>query len=78
MHTHTIRTRYTFGDRIRFSSVVQGLGGTGTVYAICFSGDGIIDYLIAVDGDIGHVRGGIEEHEMTLLTGSSDSPHVAE
>ena len=76
MHAHTIRTKYTFGDRVRFDSTFQRRSGIGTVYAICFSGDGIIDYLIAVDGEDGHIQGGIDEHDMTPLTDSSDPPHV--
>ena len=34
MHTLTIQTQFTFGDRVRFDSPTQGCSGTGTVYAI--------------------------------------------
>jgi hypothetical protein len=75
MHTHTVQTKFTFGDRVRVDSTLQQFSGTGTVFAICFDGDGIIDYLITVDGE-DLLRGGIQEYEMTLLTDSADPPQT--
>ena len=48
MHTHTIRTKFTFGDRVSFDSVVQRCSGTGIVCAIVFQEVGMVDYMIAV------------------------------
>ena len=68
MHTHTIRTRFTFGDRVRFDSQMQQLSGEGTVFAITFGADGQIDYLIEIGRDgYSDLQPGILESEMTLL-----------
>ena len=71
MHVHTVRTRFTFGDRVRYSSTHYREGGIGTVFAICFDASGYIDYLVTPDGRDGELLGGVAEDEMTLLTDHS-------
>ena len=66
MHTLTIQTRFTFGDRVRFDSPTQHCSGSGTIFVITIGGDGHLDYMIMTeDGDI---QPGILESEITLLT----------
>ncbi len=68
MHVHTIRTKYTFGDQVRYQSQSPFNGsGTGTIIGINFDQTGWIDYLIEVDGGR-HIQGGITDDEITLLT----------
>lgn len=74
MHIHTVRTKFTFGDRVRFDSVIQRRSGAGIVCAIIFQEDGMVDYMIAVGmkswgtGEtIDEIQPGILESEMTLL-----------
>lgn len=74
MHTHTIRTKFTFGDRVRFNSLLNG-SGVGTVFAICFDESGGVDYLIQLDGR-DDMQGGIADDEMTLITDAFDTPHI--
>jgi hypothetical protein len=69
MHTLTVRTRFTFGDRVRFDSRAQGRSGVGKVFAITIDAEGRIDYMIEMmdrDG-FGDLQPGILEDEMTLL-----------
>lgn len=74
MHTLTIRTRFTFGDRVRFDSVLQHCRGTGTISAITVDGDGHIDYLIEISrGDYSDLQPGILENEITLLENDAES-----
>lgn len=70
MHTHTIRTRFTFGDRIRFNSRMQRCSGEGTVVAFTVGADGQIEYLIEVVGEE-NLQPGILEDEITLLGATS-------
>ncbi len=63
MHTLTIKTKYTFGDRVRFDSPTQGRSGTGTIYAIVIYPEGPIDYMIEVDGEA-IIQPGILEEEI--------------
>jgi hypothetical protein len=66
MHTLTVQTKFTFGDRVRFDSRIQQCSGSGTVFAITVGGDGQIDYMIEIrQGEL--VQPGILENEMTLL-----------
>jgi hypothetical protein len=67
MHTLTIRTKFTFGDHVRFDSRIQGCRGTGTIFAITVDLEGQIDYLIRLDDDPGDLQPGILENEITLL-----------
>ena len=68
MHTHTIRTRFTFGDRVRFDSQLQRLSGEGKVFAITFVADGQVDYMIEIERDgYSDLQPGILEGEITLL-----------
>jgi hypothetical protein len=67
MHTLTLRTRFTFGDRVRFDSRIQNCSGTGTVFAITIDEEKQIDYMIRADGqDL--LQPGILEEEMILLS----------
>ena len=68
MHVHTVRTKFTFGDRVRYGSAPSREGGTGTVFAISFDASGFIDYLVAPDGRDGELLGGVTEDEMALLS----------
>jgi hypothetical protein len=68
MHTLTVQTRFTFGDRVRFESATQGRSGVGTVFAITIDRYGHFDYMLEIDGDeSGALQPGILEGEMTLL-----------
>jgi hypothetical protein len=67
MHTLIVRTKYTFGDRVRFDSPTQRRSGTGTVYAIVSYAQGPHDYMIEVDGEM-DVQGGIQEDEISYLS----------
>jgi hypothetical protein len=66
MHTLTIRTKYIFGDRVRFDSPTQRRSGTGTIRVITIDGEGMIDYMIEVDGKA-YFQPGILEDEITYL-----------
>ena len=52
MHVHTIRTKFTFDDRIRYRSNMDGRYKTGTVLAITF-GPIFTEYIVRndVEGD---------------------------
>jgi hypothetical protein len=68
MHTHTIRTRFTFGDRVRYDSKLQRCSGTGTIFVISLDATGRVDYIIEVDrGDFSDLQAGVQEDEITLL-----------
>lgn len=68
MHTITIRSKFTFGDRVRFDSKAQHRSGTGTVFAITMAHDGQIDYIIEIPmGGYSDLQPGIYENEMILL-----------
>ena len=66
MHTHTIQTKFTFGDKVQFDSPFQRASGSGTIVGITLGPENQIDYLI--DTGDGFLQGGIEEHELTLIT----------
>jgi hypothetical protein len=67
MHVLTVRTKFTFGDRVRFDSRAQGCSGVGTVYAITVDNELRIDYMIALGEDSDdRIQPGILEEEMTL------------
>jgi hypothetical protein len=67
VHTLTIRTKFTFGDHVRFDSHAQGCSGIGTVFAITVDKDGNVDYIVERDGH-SQLQAGILENEATLLT----------
>jgi hypothetical protein len=71
MHTITIRTKFTFGDRVRFNSPIQGCSGVGKIWVITVGGDGYVDYMIELDGS-GDLQPGITEQEITLLEDNAD------
>jgi hypothetical protein len=76
MHTHTIRTKFTFGDRVRFDSVMTR-SGVGTVLEIVFGiYDGRTQIYYMLELKSGDIQGGITEDEMTLVEDdtSSDTP----
>ncbi len=66
MHTLTIRTKFTFGDRVRFDSRTQHCSGTGTICGITIARDGWLGYEIEPD-DRPVIQPGIVEDEITLL-----------
>ncbi len=66
MHTLTIRTKFTFGDRVRFDSPTQRRSGTGTIFAITIDAEGLHDYMIDVDGQ-DKLQPGILEDEISYL-----------
>ena len=66
MHELTIRTRFTFGDRVKYDSPTQKRSGSGIVRVITVGEDGHIDYMIGVESGE-YLQGGILEGEMTLL-----------
>jgi hypothetical protein len=73
MHVHTVRTKYTFGDRVRYSSHHNG-SGTGTIVGICINGPAEPHYyIIDIDGKP-EAAGGIYDDDITLLT---DDPGVS-
>jgi hypothetical protein len=68
MYTHTIRTRFTFGDRVRFDSQLQQCSGEGTVFAITVVADGQVDYTIEIEREgYSDLQPGILESEIALL-----------
>jgi hypothetical protein len=67
MHTHTLRTKFTFGDRVRFDSPTQRCSGTGTIFGIIVDRYGHLDYMIEVDGRTS-IRPGILEDEIAHLS----------
>jgi hypothetical protein len=70
MHTLTIRTKFTFGDRVRFDSRAQGYSGIGTIFAITIDAEGQIDYIVELGAGEEHdLQPGIYEDEITLLDG---------
>ncbi len=70
MHTLTIQTKFTFGDRVKYFSPTQGgISGSGKIEIITVGSDGSIDYgILDEDGDI---QPGILENEITLIEGAS-------
>ncbi len=68
MHTLLVRTKFTFGDRVRFDSQAQGYSGTGTIFAITIDAENQIDYIIAIrQGEYDELQPGILENEITRL-----------
>ena len=65
MHTLTVLTKFTFGDRVRFDSAAQHCSGSGTIFAITIDAQGQVDYLIEIS--MGDLQPGILEHEINLL-----------
>jgi hypothetical protein len=57
MYTHTIRTRYTFGDYVQFVSPTQRASGEGRILAITFGPDGEVDYVIQPENESGQPEG---------------------
>jgi hypothetical protein len=75
MHTHTIRTRFTFGDRVRFDSQWQRCSGEGKVIDFTVEADGQVDYMIEIlsaDGT-STIQPGIQEGEITLLGSGAET-----
>lgn len=75
MHTHTIQTKFMFGDRVRFDSKLQGLSGSGTVFEVSFGGDPLFMHYTIELGN-GHHQPGILEDEIMLIEDDtpSDTP----
>ena len=71
MHTLTLRTKFTFGDRVQFASRIQQCAGAGKIFAITIDCDRHFDYMIEVDGSI-EIQPGIQECEITLASGASE------
>jgi hypothetical protein len=67
MHTFTIQSKFTFGDRVYFDSPTQGCRGTGKIFAIVIDAHGYLDYMIEQD-DRPEIQPGIQESEIALLT----------
>jgi hypothetical protein len=65
MHSLTIRTKFTFGDRVRFDSPTQRCAGQGAIWAITIDAEGFVDYMIRLDDD--EFQPGILENELSLL-----------
>lgn len=65
MHVHTVHTKYTFGDRVRYDSKDQGRAGAGVIDGITFGGSHPLAYLIIDDNGDGYA--GIEESAITLI-----------
>jgi len=65
MHTLTVQTKFTFGDRVRFDSPIQGRSGVGSIVGITAYAEGPHDYIINVDDDP-LLQPGILEDEINL------------
>lgn len=75
MHTLTLHTKYTFGDRVRFDSRAQGRTGSGRIVAITVDDEGRIDYIIDVKtGQFSHLQAGIYEDEILGLLPDTNAP----
>lgn len=70
MHVHTVRTKYTFGDRVKYASQFNG-SGTGKIIAIDFDDRGLIGYIIERD-DSPYAAGGITDDDITQLIEDPD------
>lgn len=75
MHTHTIQTKYTFGDRVRYSSHLNG-SGEGTVAAISFMQEGHPCYYIELEDATW--QGGITDADITPLDPEADPATVVQ
>jgi hypothetical protein len=66
MYTLTFQTKYTFGQRIRFDSRMQGRSGIGTIFAITVDAEGKIDYTLSIMDEAGYsdLQPGIYEEEI--------------
>lgn len=74
MHVHTVRTKFTFDDRIRYRSNIDGRSKTGTILAITF-GPIFIEYIVR--NDIEGNAEATDDDAATLLTNDqSDTPVV--
>jgi hypothetical protein len=72
MHTVTVRTKFTFGDRVKFDSPTQSRSGVGKVFAITIDAELHIDYMIEIDrGEYTDLQPGILEDEIMLLDADS-------
>jgi hypothetical protein len=71
MHTLTVRTKFTFGDRVKFDSPTQSRSGVGKVFAITVDAEWHIDYMIEIDRGEYTVQPGILEDEILLLDADS-------
>ena len=72
MHALTVQTKFTFGDRGRFDSRIQGCSGVGKVFAITVDWMRRVDYIIEIDqGSHSDLQPGILDDEMVLLGDSS-------
>jgi hypothetical protein len=63
MHTFTVQTKFTFGDRVEYDCPLSGNSRTGIVVGITITPGNHFDYLI--DRGEGDLIGGILEHEIT-------------
>src|SRR5262249_17023958 len=74
MHTLTVRTKFTFGDHVRFNSPTQGCSGSGKIFAITIGADGQLDYIIEIEqGQYSDLQGGVLEDEITLLGSAAET-----
>ena len=72
MHTLTVQTKFTFGNRVRFESQMQRCSGEGTVFGVTIDRYGHLDYIIEIDRDgYTDLQPGILESELTLLDAAS-------
>jgi hypothetical protein len=73
MHVHSVRTKYTFGDRVRYVSQMNG-SGTGTIISIAFHADSAdYYYFIELEGSR-EIAGGILDADIIPRT---DDPDVS-
>ena len=71
MHVHTVRTKYTFGDRVRYSSPQNG-SGSGVIVGIVFHATDPPYYYI--EDASGEIAGGIFDADITPLTDDPSQP----
>jgi len=68
LHSHVVKTKFTFGDRVRYDSPTQKCTGTGTIEAIVIYSSGRQDYMICSDNfQEFDVQPGILEEEISFL-----------
>lgn len=75
MHALVIRSKFTFGDRVRFASRLQGCSGFGSIYAITIDVSAQISYMIdifesGIEPMASNIKAEIFEDEMELIQDS--------
>ena len=67
MHTHTVRTKFTIGDRVQFDSPTQRCSGIGIILGFTVGQD---CRSTRIDpGEDGDLYAGTQEYEITLVSG---------